>query len=610
MKNRCVLIEVDYKPPERRVRKASTPTCRFRVICPSQEMQKRADLIAILDPRLTEAEIIVAVEKLFGRPLCPHCGKPLVKDGTNGSGTPQYRCKSCRKKVVFHATFEANIARYIKILTALTLVVHIQASVEDVAEFLGLSRNVLWEALWHLPDIPYKTDGKPRLIHYRKEIIAVVNLDGLYRGDHELLLTVSGERKILKEGCEKTGEGLPQLLDETLKGVEADRYLFITDANRTVAKWLVERYGEKAIVVMQNHTLWGDVMTYFHQEGRWRTLRLRTDAFTAATPKRRESELLPPGMIEFYNGFKGVNPKFTLRDYSTGYLEKWGLRLLDELRHLAWETQMRGNLEGLFLTMFERARKLNSIIKELRRRGETAVEEETRRVMDEIAKRYARIPGAKRKKLLMNAWKHLDAMPGEVEELGKALLGSWSMSEKAKKRKSGKRRTRDSGLRAVLVYRGPLQGWEEASLSREEKQALGWILGLLREVFEGREITNNICEADFSATEVGVRKRRSMFVSRAISLVYLRRKGIEAAARIIASHFPMDLMGLEAPHRGRVHLRGGGTYFIVYRNRFREVSFRTVTVLGRVKGMIAAFCHLKQERKYFIRPRILHAEPI
>lgn len=56
----------------------------------------------------------------------------------------------------------------------------------------------------------------------------------------------------------------------------------------------------------------------------------------------------------------------------------------------------------------------------------------------------------------MNAWKYLDAMPGEVEELGKALLGSWSMGEKAKKGESGKRKTRDPGLRAVLVYRGPL----------------------------------------------------------------------------------------------------------------------------------------------------------
>ncbi|MGQ9719976.1 MAG: hypothetical protein ACUVXA_01495 [Candidatus Jordarchaeum sp.] len=39
--------------------------------------------------------------------------------------------------MVFYATFEVNIARYIKILTALILVVCIQASVEDVAEFLS-----------------------------------------------------------------------------------------------------------------------------------------------------------------------------------------------------------------------------------------------------------------------------------------------------------------------------------------------------------------------------------------------------------------------------------------------------------------------------------------
>jgi hypothetical protein len=43
-------------------------------------MKERADLIAILNPRLTEAQIIVSVEKLFGSPLYPQCGKPLVKD--------------------------------------------------------------------------------------------------------------------------------------------------------------------------------------------------------------------------------------------------------------------------------------------------------------------------------------------------------------------------------------------------------------------------------------------------------------------------------------------------------------------------------------------------
>ncbi|MGQ9719977.1 MAG: hypothetical protein ACUVXA_01500 [Candidatus Jordarchaeum sp.] len=60
-------------PPREGLEKHPHQPAGLRVICPSQEMQKRADLIAILDPRLTEAEIIVAVEKLFGHPLCPLC---------------------------------------------------------------------------------------------------------------------------------------------------------------------------------------------------------------------------------------------------------------------------------------------------------------------------------------------------------------------------------------------------------------------------------------------------------------------------------------------------------------------------------------------------------
>jgi hypothetical protein len=39
--------------------------------------------------------------------------------------------------MAFHPTFKVNIARTIKILTALILVVYIQASAEDVTEFPG-----------------------------------------------------------------------------------------------------------------------------------------------------------------------------------------------------------------------------------------------------------------------------------------------------------------------------------------------------------------------------------------------------------------------------------------------------------------------------------------
>ncbi|MEM3586664.1 MAG: hypothetical protein QXO71_05005, partial [Candidatus Jordarchaeaceae archaeon] len=608
--NNCVIIELDYTPPERKIRRASAPTCRFRIICPNEEMQKRADFTGLLDPRLTEGEVIKVVEERFKKPLCPHCGKPLVKNGSNGSGTPQYRCQPCRRNMAFYATFEAVIARIIKLLTALVLTVYAQAAVEDIADFLGLSRNILWEALWLLPDTNYKVEGKPKIVSYQKEKIAVVNLDGLFKGKHSLLLAISGKREIIREGHEKTREGLPQLLDENLEGIEADRYLFVIDANITVARWLVERYGEKAVVLMQNHTLWGDAVTYFHHEEKWWTLHLRTDTFTAITPKRRESELLPPGMGELYQGFKGINPRFTLKDYSTIYLEKWALRLLDDLRHLAEEVQRRSKLEGFFLTMFERVRQLNSIIKELRKRGKQMVEEETRRVIGEIAERYAQVPGAKRKRLLMNAWKYLDSLKGEIEELGKTLLGSFSLKKETRREGGGGRKPRNPRSKAVLIYRGSLQEWDEASLSGEARRALSWILGLLKAVFGGEEITNNVCENLFSVVGMGVRKRRSMFLSRALGFEALRRMGLEATVRMIASYFPMDLLGVEAVHRGRVQLGLGRLYFVIYRDGLGEVSFRTVTLLGRVKGVIVIFCHLRQEIRHFIRSRILYAEPL
>ena len=86
------------------------------------------------------------------------------------------------------------------------------------------------------------------------------------------------------------------------------------------------------------------------------------------------------------------------------------------------------------------------------------VEEEARRVMGEIAAKYTQVPGAKRKRLLINAWKYLDSLRGEIEELGKTLLGSFSLGEKAKRAGGEGGRAKNPRSKAVLVYRGPLLG--------------------------------------------------------------------------------------------------------------------------------------------------------
>ncbi|MGC8817557.1 MAG: transposase-like zinc-binding domain-containing protein [Candidatus Hadarchaeum sp.] len=604
-----LFVEVEYAPPEGRIRAASVPTCRFRIICEDEEMQRRADFVGRLDPRLGEDEVVGLVVDSFGRPLCPSCGAQLVKNGVNGSGTPQYRCNACERDMAFHAVFEAVTFRALKTLTALTMVIHCQTTVEDAADFLGLSRNVLWENLWRLPDFEPRVSGKPMAVSHRKERVLVVNLDGLHRGESCLLLTVSGERKNIGEGNERTMEGLEELLDGALRGMEADRYLFVTDTNRAAIRWLIERYGEKAVVVAQNHTLWGDAMVYFHHGGWW-TLRLRTDSFTTPTPKRNEARLLPPGVIELYEGLKGTNPVLTLRNHSTEALEAMGASLLEALRALALELRSRTSLEGLFLMMLTRVRELNSVIKELRRRGVSTIEENARRVMSWIAELYGGAPGAKRKRLLMNAWKHLKAMPEEVESLGRALLGSWSTKEEeAEKPHGAKKKTARATQRARLVYRGPVEEARQ-SLSEEARGALEWILSLLRKVFDGREITNNPCEGEFSVTGDGVRRRRSAFPLRAIGYAYLRRNGLHAVAFEVAAHFSMSRMGGDAPHRGRVQLRKGGTYLIIYRNREGEVSRKTVTVLRRLKGRVVALCHEELRKKHLSRRRVLHATPL
>ncbi|MEM3562925.1 MAG: hypothetical protein QXR19_06840 [Candidatus Jordarchaeaceae archaeon] len=57
-------------------------------------------------------------------------------------------------------------------------------------------------------------------------------------------------------------------------------------------------------------------------------------------------------------------------------------------------------------------------------------------------------------------------------------------------------------------------------------------------------------------------------------------------------------------------MRLGGLYLIVYRDRLGEFSWRTVTVLGRSKGRIVAFCHFEHGIGHFVRSRILYAEPV
>lgn len=443
-----------YVPPKRDLRPASTQTPEIEITFPNEEMEKSWNVVKKLDPTLIPEEAVNTTMLILGRLLCRFCGFPLVKDGQNGAGTQAFLCKRCGKKASIRNTFESIIFRFKKLITAIAAYIYLNSSVEKTAAFYGIKPSVLWEAIWILPLENYCIEGEPETLSYEKEKIAVINLDTFYNGDRGAMLGVSGKWEIGVEGNEKTGEGLDEFLQIVREKIaEADRYLFIMDMNLNVARKIIAKFGRKAIIIMQNHSLWGDVLVYLHHNNRWCTLRLRTDAFAETRVKRNEQHLLPPGECQLYEGFKRLNPRFRLRDLKPEVLAELGEELVNKL-----EKVTRNDLEGrVDLVMQALVRNLNAVLKALGRGPEfERLREKARQVMEKITHTYARKPGRTVKRKIMNAWEKLRVMEEDVKTMGRTLLGEdWvkGFEEREQKRKERNKRLRDQkgGMMMVMV---------------------------------------------------------------------------------------------------------------------------------------------------------------
>ena len=75
-----------------------------------------------------------------------------------------------------------------------------------------------------------------------------------------------------------------------------------------------------------------------------------------------------------------------------------------------------------------------------------------------------------------------------------------------------------------------------------------------------------------------------MFLTKAVGDVYLKRNNFHAVALEVAARFSVGAMGQTSQYKGRVKLRVGEIYLIVYKNRDVRVSWKTITVLGRLRG--------------------------
>ncbi|MGC8686889.1 MAG: hypothetical protein ACP5SF_04975, partial [Thermoplasmata archaeon] len=119
-------------------------------------------------------------------------------------------------------------------------------------------------------------------------------IDMMYKGHRGLMLGVSGSLKFGNIGNEDSGEGLDEFFSSLRTQLHEEKIIFLMDMNMSVAKKILDRWRENAIVITQSHRIWGDVFVYFHRK-EWFTLRLRTDSFSWVSVKSNESSLLPPG---------------------------------------------------------------------------------------------------------------------------------------------------------------------------------------------------------------------------------------------------------------------------------------------------------------------------
>lgn len=600
----AITIEVPYAPPERHGKRIHGEGVRWHIDVDDPLMSERAELIARLDPALPSEEVVGVVYDTWGNFLCRHCGSPLVFNGQNGAGTTALRCKPCGRNMSIWNTFELSIWKFKKAHDAMLHYMY-GGSVKSSSSLHGIGKGFLDEMRMCLPDIRYSRDGPLEVVEYDGKEFGVVTIDMMYKGQRGVMLGVCGGLNTTTLGNENTGEGLKEFLDEVEERVGTENYMFVMDMRLNVAKMILERFGERAVVVLQNHTTWGDVLVYFHRE-EWYTLRLRTDAFSEASQKRDEEALLGVGEIELYEGLKGVSPGGSLRDVTGHRLRKKVEELLIQVGNADWEE--RGRVD---LVMRPKLMKLNGLLRELKRRGEDiGVHVDTLRgMMRELEGRYTSTIKRSVKRKVLNAWRALTLMSDDVERLWEALLkeplpsrGEGSGHGEAREEMKRGGWARFLG-KPRLLYRGRMGG-------PSVPEQAHWALGLLREVFYGKEITTNPCEGRFGVIGTAFRQGRSMYIERAVTRVHLQRQGPEETAGWLVENYPIQDMGMRGPRGSRTHIKVGGRYAMTYVDRLGTQTERVIDVEKRKRKVIIAYCHLREDERTFKRTRIKRIIPI
>ena len=585
---------IDYSPPKRHLDIGRSPGIQWNLSIPDEGMRGRSEYIFRMDPMLGYDDIASMIMEKYGNFSCRFCYSPLVMDGTNGSGTREFLCRKCSRKMSLYNTFELVTFRYRKELTAFLSYIHCSSS-DGSASLYGLGKDLFNEMRMSLPEIHYSRKGEPDTILYDGTEYGIVTIDMLYKGHKGLMLGVSGDLKFGNLGNEDSGDGLDEFFSTLEAQIHTDRIIFLMDMKMSVARKILDKWKDRAIIILQSHRTWGDVFVYFHRE-EWFTLHLRTDAFSSVSVKRDESSLLPPGIMELFSGLKGVTHRSPMRRMSEDEIRKIAHDCMDQVRIVDWNAKGRVDF-----VMASKLRDLNAVLKELKRRKSDtgSLVDEIENILSSIRETYRRRINRSVKKKIVNAWKSFSMLKGQVNDLSLALLGEGIKDNPG----SGKISDRNVRISEPprLLYKGPADNGPPE---------MKWITGLLYNMFSGKEITTNACEGTFGNMGTLIRSGRSILFERALTKNMLHSGSATETASWFNENYPMNDMGRRAERNHRRKLIVGKSYKITYQDRSTVKTERIVDIRERKRKYITAYCHLRNAVRTFKRSRIKSIEPV
>ena len=249
--------QIDYQPPGRDLNHGKYLPINWNLSVPNREMQDRSEYIFRIDPMLDYDSIASIIMEKYGNFSCRFCYFPLVMDGKNGSGTKEFLCTKCRRKMSLYNTFELVTFRYRKELTAILSYIHSNSS-EGSASLYGLGMDLFNEMRMSLPEIHYSRNGNPHSSEYDGTTYGIVTIDMMYKGHKGLMLGVSGGLKFGNLGNEDSGEGMDEFFNTLEEQIHADKIIFLMDMKMSVAHKILEKWNDKAIIILQSHRTWGD----------------------------------------------------------------------------------------------------------------------------------------------------------------------------------------------------------------------------------------------------------------------------------------------------------------------------------------------------------------